>query len=101
MNSVQNNFTFLAALAAAGYVVYQMSRATTQERAVDLSYVRMAEYRPASALCDNPALVVNLYRDGPLSWVAEDSSGRKWVAYGAGDQPPAYLRQRASLVTQI
>ena len=101
MSSTFQTFTFIAAAAAAGFVIYQMRQASAQEAAVDNSYLKMAEYRKASQLLYNPVIVANLYRDGPLSWVAEDTSGRKWVAYGSGDKPPASLAQRATLVTQI
>ncbi|QKE44380.1 hypothetical protein [Yaravirus sp. 'brasiliensis'] len=96
-----DNFTKLAAVGAVAYVIWQIRKANKEEAAVDNSYVKMAEYRNAGQLCDNPVIVANLYRDGPLSWVAEDTSGRKWVAYGSGDKPPASLSRRATLVSQI
>lgn len=99
--STFDTFTKVAAVGAVAYVIWQIRKANAEEAAVDNSYVKMAEYRKASHLFDNPVLVVNLYRDGPLSWVAEDSSGRKWAAYGAGDKPPASLARRATLVSQI
>lgn len=96
-----DNFTKLAAVGAVAYVIYRMRKANKQEAAVDNSYVKMAEYRNAGHICYNPVIVANLYRDGPLSWVAEDTSGRKWVAYGAGDKPPASLTRRATMVSKI
>lgn len=94
--STYDNFTKLAALGAAGYLIYKMRQAQKMEAKTDeTSTIRMAEYRPASHLFWNPIVATKVYRDGPISWVAEDSHGAKWVAYTGSDTPPKFFRLNA------
>lgn len=96
-----DTFTFLAAVAAGVFVVYRFQQAIAQEKKVDESTTtRYPEYRPASHLFWNPLLVTRVYKDGPLSWVGEDSSGRKWVAYSGQNTPPEFFKLNATPVDQ-
>jgi hypothetical protein len=97
-----STITKVAAVGAAVYLIMQMRKASVQESAQDESGpVRYAEYRPASSLFWNPVLVTRVYKDGPLSWVGEDSSGRKWISYTGGTTAPAVFRKNMTHKSQI
>jgi hypothetical protein len=40
-----------------------------------------------------PTIVKRVYKEGPLSWIAEEESGKKWIAYSASDNMPAQFQR--------
>jgi hypothetical protein len=92
------NITYIAAAAAVGYVIYQARKAQTTELLDVQTAVRTPEYRKATDLFWHPAIVNKIYKDGPISWVAEADGGRKWIAYGSHPTIPPPVFQNMIIV---
>jgi hypothetical protein len=79
----RNSILYIAALAAAAWVIYRASKAQTLEIENSEAAAPFRQYRKASDLMWNPVNIKRFYKDGPISWIGEGEDGTKWIAYSS------------------
>lgn len=95
--SAMHIVTYAAAVGAAVYLVRQLRRAQVQETSVVNDSTRKPRYRRASVISPySPIPITALYRDGPMSWVAEAGNGIKYIAYSSNPLEPPEIFQQAT-----
>lgn len=88
------DYVIIAAILAVIYLVYNAQRALAEE-ATRVPASGPPRYRLLSENRNEPILTQRIYRDGPLSWVAETPGGDRIIAYSANASegpPPQLLR---------
>lgn len=86
--------TYWAAAAAVAWVAYRTYQAKQTEEEVHTEGDRTPEYRNAAHMMSaGPTVVKKVYKEGPLSWIAEEECGKKWIAYSASDNVPATFQR--------
>jgi hypothetical protein len=90
------NWAFIAASAGVLYLVTRVNKLNQKQDENDEQSVRQPQYYSTGDNNGEFIPIVKVYKDGPISWVAEASDGSKWVQYSnSTTRPPQLMRKNA------
>lgn len=85
-------------IAGVVYVISQANKVMKKQDEVDEQSTRIPQYFSTGDNNSEFIKATKVYKDGPISWVAEASDGSKWVQYSSATMaPPALMRKYALL----
>lgn len=90
----QINWSFVAGLAGVVFILHQTRTVQKKQDEIDEQSIRIPQYFSTG---DNQSEFIparKVYKDGPITWVAEASDGTKWIQYSNSTaRPPSLLRK--------